>query len=273
MTNLERLVAHLERQFAAHGVDPAGSVLVIGGGSHDLAALARLGFRKVALSNLQESLAGITIPEGLEVESFPADAEAIALPDASFDLVFAHEVLHHCASPHRALCEMLRVARRHVVILEPNDSAVMRLLVRFRLSFPYELMAVVANGYVAGGVRNSNVPNFIYRWNAHEVWKTASAYVAAEPVQVSAAPYWDLGVDEENLALRRATRIGALVRLLGARGVLRLFGLIEGAMNLLPMTRAQGNKFLCSVAKPGRLHPWLAREADRIVFDQGFGAR
>jgi len=34
----------------------------------------------------------------------------------------------------------------------------MRLLGRLRLSFPFELAAVVDNDYVRGGVRNSQIP-------------------------------------------------------------------------------------------------------------------
>ena len=35
------------------------------------------------------------------------DAEALDLPDGSFDLAAVSAGLHHCASPHRALLEML----------------------------------------------------------------------------------------------------------------------------------------------------------------------
>ena len=75
------------------------------------------------------------------------DAEAIGLADNSYDLVLAHEVLHHCRSPHKALLEMLRVSRRDVILLEPNNSLAMRLLLRLRFSFPYELPAVIASGF------------------------------------------------------------------------------------------------------------------------------
>jgi hypothetical protein len=57
---------------------------------------------------------------------------------------------------------MVRVARRHVFFLEPNDSWALRLLVRFNLSFPYELAAVAAHEFVEGRMRNGPIPNFIY---------------------------------------------------------------------------------------------------------------
>jgi len=47
----------------------------------------------------------------LEVETVPADAEALPFEDASFDLVFGHAVLHHLPDLDRAFGEFLRVLR------------------------------------------------------------------------------------------------------------------------------------------------------------------
>jgi ubiquinone/menaquinone biosynthesis C-methylase UbiE len=68
-----------------------------------------------------------------------ADLEKLPVADASYGLVLAHEVLHHCNSPHAALVEMPRVSRRDIVLLEPNDSLAMRWLIRWRFSTSYEL--------------------------------------------------------------------------------------------------------------------------------------
>jgi ubiquinone/menaquinone biosynthesis C-methylase UbiE len=43
------------------------------------------------------------------------DAEQLSFEDEAFDYVFVHAGLHHCASPHRALLEMYRVARRGIM--------------------------------------------------------------------------------------------------------------------------------------------------------------
>ena len=45
----------------------------------------------------------------LEVQTKPADAEALPFEDASFDLVFGHAVLHHIPDLERALAEFARV--------------------------------------------------------------------------------------------------------------------------------------------------------------------
>lgn len=54
------------------------------------------------------------------------DAENLDLPDASYDLVYLWEVLHHLKDPARAVREMSRVSRRYVVIFEPNRANVLQ---------------------------------------------------------------------------------------------------------------------------------------------------
>jgi SAM-dependent methyltransferase len=48
---------------------------------------------------------------GLEVKAARADAESLPFPDASFDLVFGHAVLHHLPDLERAFAELHRVLR------------------------------------------------------------------------------------------------------------------------------------------------------------------
>ncbi len=57
---------------------------------------------------------------------------------------------------------MLRVSRRNVIIMEPNDSLLMRAFVKLRFSFPFLTCTVIAHDYLAGGVRNSCIPNYVY---------------------------------------------------------------------------------------------------------------
>lgn len=56
------------------------------------------------------------------------DAEDLPLKNSSYDLVYTWEVLHHVPSPQKAVDEMARVAKKYVVIFEPNRSNVMQFL-------------------------------------------------------------------------------------------------------------------------------------------------
>ncbi len=52
------------------------------------------------------------------------DATRLAFDDGSFDLVCEFGVLHHMATPSRAVSEMLRVARKAIFIVDNNNFAV-----------------------------------------------------------------------------------------------------------------------------------------------------
>jgi ubiquinone/menaquinone biosynthesis C-methylase UbiE len=50
------------------------------------------------------------------------NAERLSFADRSFDYVFCKEAFHHFPRPFLALYEMLRVARKGVVLIEPQDQ-------------------------------------------------------------------------------------------------------------------------------------------------------
>jgi SAM-dependent methyltransferase len=224
-------------------VDRSQPVLVLGGGQEDLDILSACGFEQVVVSNLNAA-------------EIVLDAENIGLPDDSYPVVFAHAVLHHCRSPHKALGEMVRVSQKHVFFVEPNDSRALGMLVRLGFSFPYEIAAVADNEYSRGGMRNGPIPNYIYRWTGREVKKCVSAYHPERQCRVRAHPYWDFYANEHELLLRKESRVAALAETVGPRNLLALLHFSQRLLNLLPPLRAQGNKFFCAISKGG-LQPWI----------------
>jgi SAM-dependent methyltransferase len=140
--------------------DLSMSVLVVAGGDLDRAALRAAGFENVTVTNIT---AGV-------------DAEDLPYEDESFDLTVVSAGLHHCRSPHRALLELYRVARRAALALEARDSLLLRFATRIGAIEEYELTAVAANDFAAGGVQDTAVPNYVYRWTEREVAKTIASY-------------------------------------------------------------------------------------------------
>jgi SAM-dependent methyltransferase len=247
-------------------------VLIVGGGIEDEQILRQVGFRHIVNSNLPTDLDRLATSESSpDTEHMALDVEQMELPDDSFDLIFACDVLHHCSSPHHALCEMIRVSNRYVLFLEPNDSLAMTALVRMNFSNPYELPAVIANDYRSGGVRDSKIPNFIYRWNRHEVLKTVSSYIPERNFSVRAYPFWDFGVTSWDLDLRKETRIGSITSMIGTGNFLSLLRFTQLLLNSIPGLRSQGNKFLCCIEKRPDLKPWMLRDGNEIVFNRNFG--
>jgi hypothetical protein len=69
---------------------------------------------------------------------------------------------------------MLRIAKSGVIFIESRDCFLTRLSCWLGLSEIYEYSAV--NNDEHGGVDNTNIPNFVYRWTEREVWKLISSY-------------------------------------------------------------------------------------------------
>lgn len=256
----------LRRHIATGKLEPNGSLLVLGASDGDASILREAGWSSITLSNFSSSSPSDESRSYLEL-----DAEDINLPDESFESVAAYEVLHHCRSPHRALCEMLRVSRHYIFLQEPNDSALYNLLRRVGLIFPFEIPAVIANGYISGGVRNTPVPNYIYRWNHSTAYQTAMTFVPERIVHVHSYAYWELNHTEFELQLRMDSPIGYLIRASGGpKNFRRLLQFSERALNAIPPLRKQGNQFFCCIEKTDQLREWLVRDRDRVVFNRKY---
>jgi SAM-dependent methyltransferase len=150
-------------------------VLVVCGADLDKEVFSGLGFRAVTISNLE------TDPHTTAYAPFAGDTqdvESLTCPDGAFDFCVAHNGLHHCLSPHRGLLEMFRVASKGIVVFEPRDSLLARLGVKLNFGQDYETAAVASNGSVAGGVRNTAIPNYVYRWTEREIEKTIASACA-----------------------------------------------------------------------------------------------
>jgi ubiquinone/menaquinone biosynthesis C-methylase UbiE len=149
------------------------SILVVGGGDTDYEVLRGLGYTNVVISNLDSRLSG---DEFAPYQWSFQKAEELSYAEAEFDFVLVHAALHHCESPHRALLEMYRVAKIGLIAFESRDSLLMQFLVKISLTPDYEDIAVYYNDGKFGGVNNTEIPNYIYRWTEREIEKTISSY-------------------------------------------------------------------------------------------------
>lgn len=75
---------------------------------------------------LPTDISGTCLEEGKKMglyEDYSVEnAESLSFADNSFDVVICKESYHHFPRPMLALYEMIRVARKAVILIEPNDS-------------------------------------------------------------------------------------------------------------------------------------------------------
>ena len=91
---------------------------------HDSLMLKEAGISHVVASSLDTSRLKLAHESG-EIEKYlEINAEVISLPDDSFDYVLCKEALHHMPRPMLAIYEMLRVARKGIIFIEPQDTLI-----------------------------------------------------------------------------------------------------------------------------------------------------
>jgi SAM-dependent methyltransferase len=148
-------------------INKKDKILVVCGGKLDQLVLETLGFKNFIITSIS--------PEKGIKKFKTADVQQLPFPDKSYDVCLVHAGLHHCSSPHQGLLEMYRVAKKAIIVFEAQDSLVVRLLVKLKIMTEYESIAVDKLNKT-GGVNNSSIPNYIYRWTKNEIAKTLKSF-------------------------------------------------------------------------------------------------
>jgi len=105
-------------------------------------------------TDLSEEAISITRKNFPFITTKIADNEYLPFEDDFFDYSFIDAGLHHLPRPTLGLYELLRVSKKGIIIMEPNDSWLTRLLVTI--------------GY-ATEIENSG--NYVYRYSYREIEK------------------------------------------------------------------------------------------------------
>jgi hypothetical protein len=114
--------------------------------------------------------------------------------------------------PHLAILEMYRVSKIGALIIEGNDSLLMRISAKLKMSEDFEVSSLDKANKL-GGVEESGIPNYIYRWNEREIFKTLSSY---EP-EIEHKIYFNYENDLENSGTqnhKNNKKIYSLIKLL-----------------------------------------------------------
>lgn len=153
-------------------IDKNSKILVVGGTKYDSNIFEKNNFLNVTISNLDKNNDYYPYKHSLQ------DLRKLNLEDDSFDYVVANACIHHTSRPHQAILEMYRVSSKGIIVIEGNDSLLIKIANYFGMSQEYELSAVISGDYShdLGGVDNTNIPNFVYRWTEREVYKLISCY-------------------------------------------------------------------------------------------------
>lgn len=219
-------------------------ILVVCGNQDDDKVLKKLNFTNYLITSVYRKLPIVK-------NYLQADAQQLPFKDQSFDVVIVNAGLHHCDSPHRALNEMYRVAKQTLIVHEAQDTFLVRLMVKLGIAMDYETGAVACKG---GGLNNTAMPNFVYRWTKKEVIKTLNSY---DPTRIHLIHsfsnfryYMDYFEPNEYLGKN------PFIKLIGKDLIKMLVTLIVSILNLV--AKNQGNDFAFVIRKRlSPFQPWI----------------
>ena len=143
-------------------------ILVLGADTLDKNLFSELGYVNVTLSNYEKENNSENIYKNILMQN-------IGLNDNSFEYCVAHACVHHSSKPHSAILEMYRVASKGVLVIEANDCLLTRIACKLKFAEEFENTAIIKNK-TSGGVDNSSIANYVFRWTEREVLKLLKSY-------------------------------------------------------------------------------------------------
>ena len=149
------------------------SILVCGGGHKDKEVFLANGYKNVTISNIDPR---VSENDFLPYQYKHEDFNKLSFKESSYDYVVIRDAIHHSDKPHQTLLELYKVAKIGLLGFESRDSLIIRLLTKMKLSDDYEHIAVFYNDCKYGGVNNTSIPNYVYRWTERELMKTIKSY-------------------------------------------------------------------------------------------------
>lgn len=161
--------------------------LTVGDGrlGSDAKMLQDFGAKNVTASDLSEISLQAGLEKGYITKYQVANAEKLPFEDNEFDYVVCKEVIHHLPRPYLGIYESLRVAKKAVILIEPNDKNIsiqkeneriisnvfssLKSLIKDILAIPrYRYHAFIEPRYEESG-------NFLYGLSHYEMEKLAYA--------------------------------------------------------------------------------------------------
>ena len=167
---MERWIFY-EKMLLKH-INKDSNFLLISGSEKEIQILTKLRYKNFKITYHKELNRNIENNYNLLVGKnlFDADVRNLRFNDSEFDYVITNATLHHIDVPHVGISEMYRVAKKGVLIIESNDSLIMRLACKIKLSEEFEESSVDRHKKT-GGLLDLGIPNYVYRWTEREISK------------------------------------------------------------------------------------------------------
>jgi hypothetical protein len=192
-------------------------LVVCGGVGGEANFFHKFGFRDVTNTDFSENALKTCAQLFPALKTMQLNAEVMNLADNSYDLVVVQAGLHHLSRPVSGFTEMLRIAQKAVLVLEPHTGF---LPTTFGTKWEVE----------------EGVTNFVFRWDHSMLTQITNSYLLKNTRFIKGIRIWNHNMGAAKLVkfLPKSLKLPALKFIYGTLNT--LFGL-------------WGNKFIGIVVK------------------------
>ena len=158
-------------------INKDSNFLLISASLYEVKILKELGYLNFSITYHDEDEKNQFLDFGFKenINLFKSDLRDLSFKDKSFDYTITNATIHHIDLPHKAITELYRVAIKGVLIIESNDSLIMRLAIKIKLAEEFEVSSINEDKNT-GGLLDTAVPNYVYRWTEREIFKLLKSF-------------------------------------------------------------------------------------------------
>lgn len=141
---------------------------------HDAMYLLNNNVKDVIATDLNDDLLAVSKEIGLVNKYSAENAEKLSFSDNSIDYILCKESYHHFPRPYAALYEMIRVAKKGIIIIEPQDPISKMPLLLFLSNVLEKIKVGLTNKLWKNRFSYEAVGNFVYKTSEREFEKFAA---------------------------------------------------------------------------------------------------
>lgn len=160
-----------------------GRILALGANHVEAENLIKFPFKEIILTGITpaDHMTREVMKKDKRVSYKIENMENLSFKNSSFEFVFIKEAIHHVPRPHKAIYEILRVAKKAVIFIEPCETFAGKFLNKLGLTSQYERNQKGNKKYR---------DNFVYRWNNSEIIKLLNSYYLESGYKVIFSSCW-----------------------------------------------------------------------------------
>jgi len=155
--------------------------VVCGGVGGEGIFFIKKGFQDVTVSDISENSLKICRQLEPKIKTVMLNGEDTGLTDNAYDVVVVQDGLHHLPRPSTGFTEMLRTAKKGIIVIEPYCSTVGNLI-----GTEWEV--------------HGDSTNYVYRWNRMMVNQAVKSYLLKDYKAIKVFRIWDHNVVVRKLA-------------------------------------------------------------------------